>query len=58
MNDIKAITSKDRKALSTLERRADFLAERVAQSTHGKLDHDKRELWALNHVIGMFEVEV
>ena len=54
MNSIKVITtSKDRKALATLERRADFLAQRVAQNNHGKIDHDKRELWALTHVIKM-----
>ncbi len=53
-SNIRVVTSKDRKAIATLERRSDFLAERVAQNTHGKLDHDKRELWALNHVISKF----
>ena len=44
------------RTIESLERRADYLARRVAESPK-ELSHDKRELAALRHAIEVLERE-
>jgi hypothetical protein len=47
-------TTEDQKCITTLERRMDHLAKRVAFSSHGSNDYDKKELKALKHLLDKF----
>ena len=47
-------TIEDKKCITTLERRMDHLARRIACNDYGSKDYDKKELKALKHLLDKF----
>ena len=47
-------TTEDEKCITTLERRMDHLAKRIAGNSYGSKDYDKKELKALRHLLDKF----